>query len=213
MDDRNEKWRIFELSYQNLQSVSKAQDFYVRVLMLFLGLVWAWEILGRKGEVTIGVLGAEIHVASLWLATPLILTIVSLALVGAMNAAGATWRRLKKAIRELGVDFYFTDMDTHKNLLDYFGFLTLKPEKKIQEVEPSQYKPKGFTRVGVFIYPSLIALGAFTTAFSRGRMPKGCLPQMYVWACFATQLVFSLRIYWRALCGFFWIRTKENELI
>ena len=213
MDDRDEKWRIFQLFYENFQSVSKAQDFYVRVLMLFLGLVWSWELLGRKGEITIGVLGAEIHVTSLWLATPLIVTVVSLALIGAMNATGATWRRLRKAIKELGMDFYFTDLDTHKNLLDYFGFLTPRPEKKIQEAEPSEHEHKRFARVGVFIYPSLIALGTFTTAFSRDRMPNGCLLQLYVWTSFAIQLVFSARIYWRALCGFLWIRAEENELI
>jgi len=213
MDERDEKWRTFDLLYQNFQSVSKAQDFYVRVLILFLGLLWSWEILGKKGEVTISLLGAEVHVTSLWLAAPIVLTIVSLALVGAVNATGATWRRLKTVIRELGMDFYFTDIDTHKNLLDYFGFLTLRPEKKIQELPPSQFQHKRFTRVGVFIYPSLIAAGMYTTAFSHTRMPCGCLPQFYVWTCFALQLMFSLRVYWRALCGFLLIRTQQNELI
>jgi hypothetical protein len=97
MDERDEKWRTFDLLYQNFQSVSKAQDFYVRVLILFLGLLWSWEILGKKGEVTISLLGAEVHVTSLWLAAPIVLTIVSLALIGAVNATGGPGGDLKRS--------------------------------------------------------------------------------------------------------------------
>jgi hypothetical protein len=213
MAGRDDKWQVFDLYNANFQSVSRAQDFYVRLLFLFLALIWSWEILGSNGEVKIQVLGTEIHVTSLWLATPLAITVITLALIGAMNAQGPIWRRLRKAIKELELDFYFTDIDTHKNLLDYFGFLTLRPEKRIQETVASQFKYKRFTRFSVFIYPSLIAAGTYTTAMSRMRLPEDSFLEFYIWGCVVVQLAFSLRVYWRALCGLLLMRTKENELI
>lgn len=213
MVERDEKWRLFDLHYANFQSISKAQDFYVRTLVLYLGLVWAWRLFGGGREITIDLLGASIHAANLWLITPLVLTAISLALVGALNAMGASWRRLKKATRGLGLDFYFTDIDTHKNALDYFGFLTVRPEKKIQLEEPSSVVQKRFSRVGVFIYPSLLAAATTTTYISIYRIPNGWPTLIYVWLCVAIQLAFSLRVYWRAICGFLHIRINENELM
>jgi hypothetical protein len=211
MTDGNDTWRAIDLLRTGLQAVSKAQKIYVHTLLIYLFLVWGWQSISATGEVTIQVLGLSIRATGFWPITPLVITVLNLALVGSMNAIGPVWERLSDALKQAGKELYWTDLDTNKNVLDYFAFLKIHPEKPVQPKLPIP-KPEQFRRfkLGGLLYPSLIAWGIYTTFFSLSRLPKTRAYVIYVLGCFGIQLLFSIRVFWKALCRFWGFRIEKT---
>src|SRR5437667_7508243 len=120
-EERAESWRLFDLANQNLQSIGKAQRFYLSSLLVYLCVVWGWYFVAAKEALSIQIFGITLKTGGLWVMTPGVTTALSLALIGAVNAAGPAWERLHQQAEHLGVGWLncavtFGQLDTHKNL-------------------------------------------------------------------------------------------------
>src|SRR6202158_5962808 len=122
------------------------------------------------GDVTVQLLGISLQTAGVWKITPLVTTLLSLALIGSLNAAGPAWAELRQAFRDLGLqaprcDPIFYNLDTHKNIFDYFSFLRLPPEGSRQyagDLDDLDEKTKRFN-LRHFFYSSLFIVSIYTT--------------------------------------------------
>ncbi len=192
----------FDIQLANFQSVSRTQKNLLIVLMSYLGLVWVYAS-SPTGELSIQILGVSLRAAGFWPVTPTVLTVLSLGLVGAINALEPVWAGLRStaATLELPLDFY--DFDIQKNLLDYFTFLTLHLERRLETRDP-----KRRFALGHFLYPSTLLGALYTTFYSLHQMPRTRLHEVYVVVCMLAQIAFSARIYWRAIRRFLRIREE-----
>src|SRR5713226_7410971 len=202
MREGDDNRRSFELQLANFQSIGKTQKNLLIVLISYLGLVWVYPS-SPGGEVNIQILGVGLRPAGFWPVTPAVLTVLSLGLIGAINALAPVWAGLRKTSETLKLPLEFYDFDTQKNLLDYLTFLTLHPEKRLETRDP-----KRRFSLGHFLYP-LVLLGAlYTTYYSLRRLPKTCFYEAYVITCLFVQAAFSVRIFWRAICRFLHFEEK-----
>src|SRR5690242_2866092 len=121
MPASEEKLRQFDILLKNFQGVGKSQSFYVNSLAAFLALVWIVEILHKSGGISISILGASVEISGLWQIVPLVTAILVLCLTGSINLIHHAWRRLNLCLTEICEedDFFFVELDTHKNILDY----------------------------------------------------------------------------------------------
>jgi hypothetical protein len=200
MSEINDNDRLFQLQLANFLSIGKTQKNLLIVLMSYLGLVWVYAF-RPGGEVSIQILGVSLRAEGFWPVTPAILTILSLSLVGAINALAPTFAGLRKTSKALNLPLEFYDFDTQKNLLDYLTFLTLHPEKRLET-----RNPKRRFSFGHFLYPSVLVSALYTTYYSLRQLPSTYRCEAYVITCMLVQIVFSIRIFWRAICRFFSIR-------
>src|SRR5215813_8117241 len=86
--------RLFEIQKANMNAIGRAQGRYVVLLLGFITLLWGWQFVQPPGLTTIQLLGVSLQPSGLWAIAPGFLTIVSLALIGTMNAMGPAWQRL-----------------------------------------------------------------------------------------------------------------------
>lgn len=206
MDTPDDKKRLFELQLANFQSISKTQKVFLHALVSYLALVWGWQLLGSGNEVSIQVLGVSVKAAGFRPVTPLVLTFLSLGLIGAMNAIGPTWKRLRRSARTLDAQIDFYDLDINKNFVDYLTFLSIHPEKPIVgRDENARFN------IARFYYPLFIAGAIWTTYYARTRLPASHFYAVYFWLCFGFQVLFSIRVFWLAICRFFGIRRRQLE--
>ncbi|MFY9559882.1 MAG: hypothetical protein WAQ52_06590 [Terriglobales bacterium] len=211
-EERAESWRSFDLAHQNLQSISKAQHFYLSTLLAYLSVVWGWYFVAAKEALSIQIFGITLKTGGLWVVTPGVTTALSLALIGAVNAAGPAWGRLREQAGHIGVGWLtcavtFYQLDTHKNLFDYLTYLRLHPEK------PPSEEPRRRFYVWHFLYPSLYAWSIYTSFRAvievwgfRGLFHHRAA-LLYGTTCLALQTVYSVRPWWRAICRFLGVRT------
>ena len=210
MAEDNDAWRDIDLLRANLQSVSKAQNIYVHTLLIYLLVVWGWQSISPTQDVTIQILGLSLRATGFWPITPLVITILNLGLVGSMNVMGPVWERIGTALTQAGKEVYWTDFDTYKNILDYFAFLRIHPETPVQPKRPlPKAEQSRKFKLSVWLYPSLVAWGIGTTIYSLSLLPHTPGYVSYVLGCFGAQLLFSIRIFWKALCRFFGIRLEK----
>ncbi len=212
-EERAEGWRLLDLAHQNLQSISKAQRFYLSTLLVSLCVVWGWYFAAAKEALSIQIFGITLKTGGLWVMTPGVTTALSLALIGAVNAAGSAWGRLRQQAEHLGVGWLksgvtFYQLDTHKNLFDYLTYLRLHPEK------PSSEDPRRRFYLWHFLYPSLYAWSIYTSykAVVEVWGLKGLIHHraalLYGGGCLVLQAAYSIRPWWRATCRFLGVRTQ-----
>ncbi len=203
MDNFTLNLRLFDLHYANLQAISKAQKVHLTTLMGYLGVVWGWYTVGDPASITIQMLGVTIQARGFWVVTPLVVAFFSLALIGSINAAGPARKKLDAALKKLGLEkeFEFYDLDTHKNVFDYFTFLWLHPEKTL-----------AFTPFRHFLYITPVLIGILTTCFAMRRPQlSGILWfRLYAGTCLGFQIAYSVRPFWRASCRFLGIRKDRT---
>lgn len=216
----SEKLR-FDLALSNLQTISNAQRFYLSALLVYLCLVWGWAFVGGGEAVTLQLLGIGMKTSGVWKITPLIATLLTLALVGSLNAAGPAWTELREAYRATGLEApscnpVFFNVDTHKNIFDYFAFLSLRPEASIAEElrGEASNQPRPRFRFRHFLYSGLFIASIYTT-YQAIRAPYGpgeiihyVRFHIYGWACLGFQVAYSVRPIYRAICRFFGWRTE-----
>ncbi len=206
VDDKEVGWRLFEIHKGSIQSVGRSQGRYVTGLLGFLALLWGWHFM-KPEELTIQLLGVTLRASGLWVIAPAVLTILSLGLIGSMNIMGVIWKRFAKVTQALEQEVWWTDIDTHKSLFDYFFFLTPRLERP---VEPDKPPKKGrqfdFT---VFSYPVLL-LGATVTTLHSDYEGSSLVVQVYVYGCAGLQMLFSARIWWQAVCRFLGVRKEQT---
>ena len=125
--DQEVLWRKFDVHRASLGAVAKAQGRFVAGLLTFLAVLWGWNY-ARPTEFRVEFLGATVQANALWTIAPAVLTVLVLSLIGAMNAAGPVWKRLLDCADKLHVVFFSSDLDPHKNLIDFFVLLKIWPE-------------------------------------------------------------------------------------
>ena len=205
---RDELWRKFEFLSQSLRAVAKSQARFVAALLSYLAVLWGLHLTRLKG-VKFTLLGVDIDSAVLWSLSPAVLTVLVLALIGSLNIMGPIWRRIRDCCAELKIDVFWTDVDSSKNLIDYFNHLMIWPEGPVEPVRTPLPTPNKY-RVGVYSYQAVIAFATVTTALSDDRCASWQY-RAYVWSCVAIQLLFSFRTYYRAVCRFFGVRKEQTE--
>jgi len=208
----------FDLAYQNVQSISKAQRFYLSALLVYLCAVWGWYFVGGRENVSLEVVGITLKTGGLWVITPALTTLLTLALIGSVNAAGPAWVRLKQAtagdsiLSDLRCGLVFYEIDTHKNVFDYFTFLRVHPERPPNQDPRRPFEPRHF------LYPLLYAASIWTTwtaisktyvaADSSGELGRPTRFLVYGVICLFLQAIFAVRPWYRAICRFLGIRAE-----
>jgi hypothetical protein len=119
---RDELWRKFDFLRESLVSVGKSQARFVAALLSYLAVLWGLNYTKLKG-VKLTILGVDVDSDALWKINPAVLTVLVLALIGSMNIMGPIWKRLRNCGAELGIDLFWTDVDSHKTLIDYLNHL------------------------------------------------------------------------------------------
>jgi hypothetical protein len=214
MPPPEEKLRQDDVLLKNFQNIGKSQSFYINALVAFLFLVWAVELLHQAGGVTISILGASVQIAGLWQIVPLVTTILVLGLAGSINLIHHAWRRLNLCLIELCEedDFFFVELDPHKNILDYLGFLTLRLKRPIlPDTTTGATLRRTSWRLSSLLYPALILFSIKTTCASLPNIPWGWRSIVYVLGAVTLQSLFSLPFIWRKLCIFVGIHKNEEE--
>ncbi len=202
-------WKAFEIHKSSMAAVGKSQARFVSGLLGFLAILWGWHFMRPEG-MALQFLGVSINPSGLWTIAPAVLTIVSLALIGSMNVMGTVWRRLDMAASKLGQPFFWGDLDTNKNILDYLTYLKIWPEGPVEATSP----PVDITRkwsLYVFSYPLALALATVTT-FMADHPGARYQFKAYVYTCGFLQILFSSRIWYRALCRFLGVRREQTEV-
>lgn len=214
MDEtRAEMWRLFDLAHDNFKSISKAQYFYLSTLLIYLAIVWGWHFTAVSGVVPVQILGIALSTNGLWAITPAVTTALSLGLIGSVNAAGPELKRLKEISQHLdfqvlsGVALY--NLDTYKNLFDYFTYLRVNPIS-----HPIAEQGRRFSGWH-FLYPSLYAVSIYTSGRAigeawGGNLFKSPLALSYAFICVGSQILYSVRPWWRAF-GRFWNGKLESD--
>jgi hypothetical protein len=209
-----ENWKRFELLLANFQNIGKSQSWYVSALAGFLCLTWMLDVLHTSGGVTVQLLGASVHIEGLWPIVPLVSTVLCLALLGSINLIHHAWRRLDLHITKTFADpfFFFTELDPHKNVLDYFACLRVSlndpvlPDTKLISADQQQKWD-----VTLFWYPSLLVFSIYTCSFTLHRVQVTWGTAITVVSCTLLQWVFALPILWRKTCLFFGVHKNAYD--
>lgn len=174
-------------------------------LLTYLTLLWGWR-LTKMTAFKITLLGVELSSEFLWMITPAVLTIFVLALIGAMNIMGPIWKRFRKCCTDLGIEVFWTDTDPNKTMIDFFTYLRVRPEVS---VEPANQEMR--YRLASFAYPSVITLATLTTSLAASYPGAAYSSyRTYAYGCVLVQLLFSFRIWYRAICRFFGVRKEQT---
>jgi hypothetical protein len=214
MPASDEKLRQFDILLKNFQSISKAQTFYVNSLVAFLSLVWVVEILHKAGGINISVLGASVEIAGLWHVVPLVAAILVLSLAGSVNLIDHAWRRLNLCLVEICEedDFFFPELDPHKNILDYLAFLTWRLKMPILPDTTAAARGRRTSwRISSLLYPALIFLSIETTYASLIHLPWQWQSFVYVFGSVVLQTISTLPFIWRKFCIFFGVHKNEEQ--
>ena len=113
---------------------------------------------------------------------------------------GPVWNRLETTAKSLQAEFY--DLDVNKNFIDYLTFLRIHPEEAVARHDPRAAR----FNIQHFYYPILIVASIYTTYFSIAKLPPTYSYTAYCCVCLGFQAVFSVRIFWRAICRFLGVR-------
>jgi hypothetical protein len=214
MPASDEKLRQFDILLKNFQSIGKSQSFYVNSLVAFLSLVWIIEILHKTGGVTVSVLGASVEIAGLWQVVPLVAAMLVLGLAGSVNLIHHAWRRLNLCLIEICEedDFFFPELDPHKNVLDYLAFLTWRLKTPVlPDTTAAARGRRTRWRISSLLYPALILVSIETTYASLIHLPWNWQSFVYVFGSVALQTIYSLPFIWRKLCIFFGVHKNEEQ--
>ncbi len=209
-DAQDVNWRLFDLHYANYQSISKAQKVHLTTLMGYLSLVWGWHVVAGGVDVTIQMLGLVLQASGFWAVTPAVVALFSLGLIGSMNAAGPAKEKLETALKRVGIEtgvgkvFVLYELDTHKNIFDYFTFLRLHPERKHSDRLWHRFEFRHF------LYSGLLAWGIYTTYYARQQpsLSETHALRWYANICLGLQVAFWVRPFWRSICRFLGVRKE-----
>ena len=207
---RDRVWHRFELQLANIQSVSKAQSVLVHTLGVFLAVVWGWKYLSVGGEVTVQMLGMTVRATGFWQIVPAAVAILNLALLGAINVIDHAWTRVNESVMSLGEQSLFAELDTHKNFLDYVGYLSLW-SKPVLPVSRTEQRDR--FQVELLLYPALVAAAIYTTAHAWWELALTPSNSWYVAICVGLQLASAFQFVTSKLLAFFGLKVERNGLL
>jgi hypothetical protein len=197
-NDDKSKLRL-ELANANFQSVSRAQGLYLTSLLIYICLVWAMFL----GDVnTVHFEGLDLKLDAVWKITPFVTMVLTLAVIGTLNATVSAYAEVKEAGSELfGTSFGpMFRVDTHKNVIDYLALLQISPRGKTRKPGDSHGNQPLWQRLYHLIFPALFGLSWFTSYWGIHQTSFSAKPRGFLvlgWACLWFQTLFSIRPIYR----------------
>lgn len=203
-DDDKVKLR-FDLANANLQSISRAQGLYLTTLLIYICFVWAMYLTKSGEAITLHLAWLELKMDGVWKITPFITMVLTLAVIGTINATVSAYAEVQDVgTTLLGSRFEaLFQVDTHKNVIDYLALLQILPWGKTRKPADSQGHPSIWIRLHHLIFPGLLILSLFTSYWAVHQASFGSKPRVFLavgWTCFGMQALYSIRPIWR------WIR-------
>jgi len=215
MPPTESQWKKYELLLENFQAVGKSQTFFINVLIGLLFAVWSLELVTHSGDVTVQFLGASIQVHGFWKAVPLVFCVLLCGVLGSINLTHHAWRRLDLFIPEVFEkpgDFFFTEFDPHKNILDYLAALTWSLKKPIlPDVASGAEVSNQRWDFRLMIYPAFVLVTLFSIAFSLQRVEPTVGTLIYVMVCYSVAALSALPIMWRKTCLFLGVHDNAYD--
>jgi hypothetical protein len=210
-DDERAKLR-FELANANLQSVSRAQGLYLTTLLVYVCLVWAMSL---TGTATFHLESLELKIDAVWKLTPFVTMVLTLAVVGTLNAAYAAYAELKETGATLfGSDFgTLFAVDTHKNVTDYLALLQVLPWGKTRKPTDSHRGQPLLLRLHHLIFPGLFGASLATSYWAVRKGSFSPEPRFFLvfdWICLWIQALYSVRPIWRWLARLFGAKPTDD---
>jgi len=103
---------------------------------------------------------------AVWQITPFVVMVLTLAVVGTLNATNSAYAELKEAGTKLfGSDFgTLFAVDTHKNVIDYLALLQILPWGRTRQPTDAHGGQPILLRLHHLIFPTLFAL-SFATSY------------------------------------------------
>jgi hypothetical protein len=197
-DDERAKLR-FELANANLQSVSRAQGRYLTTLLVYICLIWAMYL---TDTLTLHLATLELKMDAVWKITPFVTMVLTLAVIGTVNATYSAYAEVKETGTLLfGADFgTLFSVDTHKNAIDYLELLQILPWGKTRKPTESHGGQPFLLRLHRLIFPTLFTISFFTSFWAARQAsfsPKPFFFLALAWACLMIQALYSLRPMYR----------------
>lgn len=196
----------FELANKNFQSVGRAQGLYVTALLVFMSLVWIMFFSPTPAPSSFHFSWLELKTEDVWRITPVITLVLTLAIVGTLNAAMTAFKEVQAAGSDVFGEVFVSmfQVDNHKNLMDYLALLQVLPHSRTRK--PSDVKGGSILRrLPHLLFPSLFLLSLVTSYWAIHEMYLNAARHGFVvcgWACFGLQVLFSLRPFYRWLGRF-----------
>lgn len=206
--DPNVLWRNFDIYRDSLAAAGKSQARFVATLLAYLALLWGLHFMGPSGP-TVQILGVTLAPTGLWTISPAVLSVLVLSLVGSMNIMGPIWKRLRLCAEKLGQVFFWTDLDPNKTMIDFLTYLRIRPEGPVEAFSIPREEKK--YRLAVFSYPAVITFATITSGMADNPDAPWSY-RTYVYGCVLVQVLFSFRIWYRAVCRFFGLRREQTEV-
>jgi hypothetical protein len=199
-EDEKAKLR-FELTNANLQSVSRAQGIHLTALLVYICFVWAMYLTQTGEALILHVAGLELKMDAVWKITPFVTMVLTLAVVGTLNATVLAYTEINEAGKTLfGSQFgSLFEVDTHKNVTDYLALLQVLPWGKTRKQNESAPQPF-LARLRHLIFPILFLVSFGTSGWAVYQASYGLKPGVF-WVigliCLALQVLFSIRPMYR----------------
>ena len=198
ISEEDKKRLKFEFATANLQSISSAQGKYVTALLVYLCFVWAVFVTGSNQTVRLSILGFELNTGGIWSITPFVTMVLTLAVIGSLNAASSAFKEVQKTQEQLlgeVDDISFFCIDTHKNIVDYLGLLQISGIRTRKQLKLDESVPF-WLRLHNLIFPSIFLLSLFTSGWGIYKLsfdPKSHPFVLVGGVCIVIQSIFTIR--------------------
>src|SRR5262249_37953201 len=108
---------------------------------------------------------------------------------------------------------FWVELDPHRNILDYIGFLTFRLKTPVlPDTVAAAKNMRTSWRVSTLLYPALVLLSIVTTYASLNHLPwRPMRSLVYVIVSMALQLVYSWPFIRRKLWTFFGIHKSMDD--
>jgi hypothetical protein len=205
----------FDLANRNLQSVSRAQGIYLTSLLIYEGLVWIMFSTQPLTGVPFHFGWLELQAADVWKVTPVAMLILTLAIVGTLNAALIAYRELQEAGQKLFGEQFATmfEVDNHKNLVDYIALIQVLPWQATRKPRDTSGDVSFKRRLHNLIFPVLFMFSLLTSYWAIHEMYESPAPTLLLvvgWICFLLQAIFSVRPLYRWITRLFGASAESN---
>lgn len=184
----------FDLANANLQSIGRAQGFYVTALLAYICLAWG----AGNGEISFHLAWLDLKVAGIWGITPFVLLILTLCYIGTITAAMPAFKRLQEVGKEVfgAEEHSMSSLETHKNMIDYLVVLQLNPRTETRTPTDDVEPPPISRRIPHLILPIIFigsAVTSFWAAVKLSQSGSSLFVILFGWSCVVIQIAYSVR--------------------
>src|SRR4051812_33376650 len=200
-----DKWKLVDVQVMALNAIGRTQSRYLQGLVAAIATLWAWQIL-KPTATKFTFFGIDLPTTFIWVVAPALLTWLNLTLIGTINTMGPINARIDRATKGMKERIWFSDLDTNKNVVDYLGYLRIRPLVEIEPHNSPQYKDRSITH---FLYPCVI-LGSVLTTLAADYPGSSRWFTVSVFGAAAIQVMFGFRICFRAVCRFLGVKREQT---